>query len=62
LQGLNAGWYLIDFARGRPTNPARIPVGASAYGMHTSYQPIDFLGLPIFARDQDKAFSETLNS
>jgi hypothetical protein len=20
-------WYLIDFARGRPTNPARIPVG-----------------------------------
>jgi hypothetical protein len=30
LQERNAGWYFIDFARGRPTNPARIPVGASA--------------------------------
>jgi hypothetical protein len=30
LQGRNAGWYLIDFARGRPINPACTPVGASA--------------------------------
>jgi hypothetical protein len=30
LQERNAGWYFIDFARGRPTNPARIPSGASA--------------------------------
>jgi hypothetical protein len=30
LQEWNAGWYLVDFVRGRPTNPARIPVGASA--------------------------------
>jgi hypothetical protein len=34
LQGRNAGWYLIDFARGRPTNPACTPVGASAAWYH----------------------------
>ena len=28
---------------------------------HTSHQPIDSFGLPIFARDQDKAFSETID-
>jgi hypothetical protein len=30
------GWYLIDFARGRPGNPARIPVsfGPPAYHLN----------------------------
>jgi hypothetical protein len=29
------GWYPIDFARGRPTNPARIPVSPSGRWYYT---------------------------
>jgi len=36
LQGRNAGWYLIDSARGRPTNLTRIPVGGSAAWYYVS--------------------------
>src|SRR3954469_8872639 len=50
-------------AAGGPGGGGRLRDGGPAlrYGMHTSRQPIDFLGLPIFARDQDKAFTETVN-
>jgi hypothetical protein len=32
----SAGWYLIDFARSRHTNPARIPVIVNADWYYTS--------------------------
>jgi hypothetical protein len=34
-------WYPIDFARGRPTNPARIPVGPVGRWYQSTYQAED---------------------
>jgi hypothetical protein len=31
----NGVWWLIDFAGGRPTNPARMPVSVNAAQYHT---------------------------
>jgi hypothetical protein len=53
LQGRYAGWYLIDFARGRPTNPAHIPNGASAAWYHLA--PLGrsnaLIAIPTLRRD-----------
>src|SRR5690349_4743652 len=41
-------WYLIDFARGRPTNPARIPVVPSGrwyYSANSGVRAVDAIAI-----------------